>query len=422
MTIGIIGAGISGLAAAYELEKKGHKVTIFERSDTPGGLGTYIKVEGNYIERFYHHFFMSDNFIRDYARELSLDKKLRFYKVKTGVYTDDKIFPFSSISGLFNFTPLSLIDRIRCGIMLGLFKVLSFPLSQLDSISAAQCIKLIGGKNVYDKIWGPLLEGKFSNYSEIIPAIWFWGRIYDRSIKLGYFDGSVKIMFDRLITKIEELGGKILLNAEVSAVESKKNKVIITEKSAQYDFDRVVITTVSPIAEKLIKNILPKDYRNNLSSIDHLGAICLILELKYPIQSQYWLNICDKTSPVLVMVEHTNMIGKKYYGERTIVYLANYIHRSDAKFALSDNEVVRTYSSVLNKFNKKFTSSWILKSHVSRVPRAQTIFGLRSLKNRPSIQTPRENIYMINIDQMYPHDRNLNQGIELGKKVAALVD
>lgn len=36
--VAIIGSGPSGLAAADQLNKRGHSVTVFERSDRPGGL------------------------------------------------------------------------------------------------------------------------------------------------------------------------------------------------------------------------------------------------------------------------------------------------------------------------------------------------------------------------------------------------
>merc|ERR1719213_1092377 len=39
--IAIIGSGPAGLAAADELNKMGHTVTVYERSDRPGGLLMY---------------------------------------------------------------------------------------------------------------------------------------------------------------------------------------------------------------------------------------------------------------------------------------------------------------------------------------------------------------------------------------------
>ncbi|MFZ1619762.1 MAG: hypothetical protein WAT72_03890, partial [Microgenomates group bacterium] len=124
--------------------------------------------------------------------------------------------------------------------------------------------------------------------------------------------------------------------------------------------------------------------------------------------------------PVLVMVEHTNLIDKKNYGNRSLVYLANYLHRDSARYKESDEMVVRSYISILKKLNPQFKNSWIKKSTISRVPRAQTIFGLGSLQNRPPIQIL-HNIFLGNIDQMYPHDRNFNLAVELSKKIAKMI-
>lgn len=53
--IAIIGSGASGLACAASLNKRGHHVTVFERSDRPGGLLMYgipnMKLEKSVIER-----------------------------------------------------------------------------------------------------------------------------------------------------------------------------------------------------------------------------------------------------------------------------------------------------------------------------------------------------------------------------------
>ena len=43
MKIGIIGAGYAGMAAAYDLVRSGHQVTIFEADRQPGGLASGFK-------------------------------------------------------------------------------------------------------------------------------------------------------------------------------------------------------------------------------------------------------------------------------------------------------------------------------------------------------------------------------------------
>ncbi|HKM21430.1 MAG TPA: glutamate synthase subunit beta [Lachnospiraceae bacterium] len=53
--IAVVGSGPSGLAAADQLNKRGHSVTVYERADRPGGLLMYgipnMKLEKHIIER-----------------------------------------------------------------------------------------------------------------------------------------------------------------------------------------------------------------------------------------------------------------------------------------------------------------------------------------------------------------------------------
>ncbi len=54
-TVAVVGSGPAGLAAADQLNRRGHSVTVFERSDRPGGLLMYgipnMKLEKSIIER-----------------------------------------------------------------------------------------------------------------------------------------------------------------------------------------------------------------------------------------------------------------------------------------------------------------------------------------------------------------------------------
>ena len=54
-TVAVIGSGPAGLAAAQQLTRAGHDVTVFERADTPGGLLRYgipeFKMEKRHLDR-----------------------------------------------------------------------------------------------------------------------------------------------------------------------------------------------------------------------------------------------------------------------------------------------------------------------------------------------------------------------------------
>jgi len=51
MEIGVIGGGLAGLTAAYELAKKGHQVLVFERQPYLGGQASTFEMEGTLLER-----------------------------------------------------------------------------------------------------------------------------------------------------------------------------------------------------------------------------------------------------------------------------------------------------------------------------------------------------------------------------------
>ena len=62
MRIAIVGAGVGGLAAAYDSIREGHEVVIFEAAEQVGGLAAGFKVprwEWS-VEQYYHHWFASD--------------------------------------------------------------------------------------------------------------------------------------------------------------------------------------------------------------------------------------------------------------------------------------------------------------------------------------------------------------------------
>ena len=78
--VGIIGAGIAGLAAAYDLTRQGCAVTIFEGAPVAGGLASGFKADTWQwpLERFYHHLFTSDSDIIRLTQEIGCQDLLIF--------------------------------------------------------------------------------------------------------------------------------------------------------------------------------------------------------------------------------------------------------------------------------------------------------------------------------------------------------
>ena len=112
MNIAIIGAGFTGLSAAYQLVKKGHSVTVFEKDPQPGGLAIgYKEKPWNWsLEKHYHHWFTNDTFILSLAKEIG--QAVLIKTPKTSVYLDNQMYQLDSPLALLKFSKLSLHDNI----------------------------------------------------------------------------------------------------------------------------------------------------------------------------------------------------------------------------------------------------------------------------------------------------------------------
>ncbi|HRQ32216.1 MAG TPA: FAD-dependent oxidoreductase, partial [Anaerolineales bacterium] len=108
MKIAIIGAGYGGMAAAWDLRKAGHEVTIFESAEYAGGLASGFK-EAHWdwsVEKFYHHWFQSDSEMLGLIRELGLEDKVIFPRPYTVMLHKGTWHPFDSILNALRFPGL----------------------------------------------------------------------------------------------------------------------------------------------------------------------------------------------------------------------------------------------------------------------------------------------------------------------------
>ena len=65
-TVYILGGGVTGLAVAYELLKRGQKIEIIEKSKTLGGLARTESWKGKPIDMGPHIYHTPDKDIKDY--------------------------------------------------------------------------------------------------------------------------------------------------------------------------------------------------------------------------------------------------------------------------------------------------------------------------------------------------------------------
>jgi len=419
MEIAIIGAGFTGLTAAYKLSQKKHKVFIFEKGKSPGGIAAGFR-EKNwrwYLEYFYHHLFPSDEEAKKLISELNLSRKLFYLKPKTSIFYQKKISQFDSPLSLLNFPFLSFKEKLQAGFATFYLKTTK-NWKKFENISAQEWLKKYYGEKPYKILWEPLLKAKFGNSAPKISMSWFWARIKKRSQKLGYLEGGFQTLINALIKKIKENDGEIKLNRQISSLNDLNhfNKIIVTVPNSEF----------YKIIQKS-KNFLSKDHdkiekwARILKSFEMFGALNLILVLKkqFLTDNTYWLSINEKNFPFVALVEHTNFIDKKHYGGNYIVYLGGYYPQNHPYFKMEKEEIFKKFLPYLQKINPRFDfSKFTIYYLLFTAPNAQPLIPLEYSKIILPHKTPIPNVYLANMQQIYPWDRGINYAIEEGEKIA----
>jgi len=424
MKIGIVGAGLTGLSAAYKLSKSGHDVTIFEAEEKPGGLavGFYKKDWRWPLEKYYHHFFTNDKFILQLAKEIN--HKIIIKKPKTSTLINNNISQLNSPIALMKFPFLTFTEKLRMGISLALLRY--NPIWQLfDKFKAIEILPKIMGKKGFGLIWKPLFEAKFRNYTDDVSLAWFWARIRKRTSSLAYPEGGFLLFTENLCQKIRDNGGKIYFNSRVIKINSTKKVALKTlnedGKTSAFEFDKIIVTLPSFIFLKIAHG-LPLTYIKKLESLKSLGSTSLLLRLKKTFleDGTYWLNVCDEKSPLMAVVEHTNFMDKSNYNDEHLVYIGHYLPKTHPYFSIKGDELLEKFDPYLKKINKNYRKD-LIGMEFFKTPFAQPIMSIGYGKKIPPFKTPLKNVYLANIEQVFPWDRGTNYAIGLGQKIAKIV-
>ena len=410
MHIGIVGGGILGITLGYYLSQQDVKVTIYEASDTLGGLAGPIKMDGYNLDRFYHAILTSDAHLQGLFTELGISDRYRAKETKAAFYKQGDFYPMNNMKDFMTFPLLSLIDRFRLGLTI-VYAQRERDLNKVEAVDVESWLTRVSGRNTFENFWRPMLRAKFDGAFDNTPATYIWSRLNRMSSTRsganqkemsGYLVGGYITLIEAMAKQIEAKGGAIHLKTPVQevVVRDKQLKGIRTADGLQ-EFDAVVVTMQTPLLTRLAPG-LPADYQDFLGKTDYLGIVCPLLVLDRPLSGFWTLYITDESIPFTGIIETTSYIDPKDVGGNHLVYLPKYTLPGSQWFKMSDDEVRETWLKYLEQMFPDFKRASIRHMLVHRERLVEPIHPLNGMSLIPKMDTPVKNLYLVNAAQIYP--------------------
>ncbi len=436
--IGVIGAGMTGLTAAYKLLQSGFDVVLLEATEQPGGMVTSFKLGREQIEYIYHHIFTSDHHVIELASELGLSEHLSWYQSREALFSGNRHYPFSAAGDLLRFGGMSLLSRLRTGLtVLKAGRISNWR--ALEKKTAAEWLCRHSGRQAFNRLWKPLLKSKFELDAEEISAVWIWNKFKLRgqsrdktggNSRLGYMKGGFGTLVNKMADAIEKRGGQIYyghtamsITRELTPGSQPRYRIecILADcSSVAFEVDAVIATTSGRQFANMAAGLdLPDDYMKQARGLRYKGDLCLVLRLKKSLSPYYWTTVCDNL-PFVVVVEHTNLTGIGRYGGH-VVYLSRYLDVSTPLWTQPDSEIFQQFKQGLLGMYPDFNPRDIIDWRLRRTRFAQPVISCDYSESMPAMDTPDAGIKLAGMAQIYPEDRGINYAIRLGDQAAEAI-
>ena len=419
--IAVLGAGPMGLAVAYQLVLDGYQPVIFEADDRVGGMTACFDFSGLQIERYYHFHCTSDTGFLNLLDELGIADRMNWTETKMGYWFNNQLQPWGNPIALLRFSGLTLIGKIRYGLM-AYFATKRKNWKSLDEVEATDWIKKWVGEAVYEIMWHKLFEYKFHHFTGNLSAAWIWSRIrrlgqsrYNLfKEKLGYLDGGSQTLLNRLQEFLEANGAELNLGRPVTRVLIDASRVTGVEtKTGRHGFSKVISTIPLPYVPQVFPD-LPDNILNKYRSVNNIAVVCVIAKLSKPLSENFWVNTNDDEMDIPGLVEYSNLRPLK----NAVVYVPFYLPGEHPKYSEPDEIFIEKVKTYLMKINPDLSEDDFLDVRASRYRFAQPICEPGFLKKLPDVQLPVRGLWVADTSYYYPEDRGISESIDFGRDLA----
>ncbi len=363
----IIGAGPSGLTAAYELCKVGVKSIVLEKDEVVGGISRTVNYRGYLFDIGGHRFFTKVKAVDDLWREILEEEKFLKRRRLSRIYYNKKFFhyPLQATNALFGLgiynsfltflsytktqlfpikPELSFEDWISNRFGRRLYhtffktyteKVWGIPCNEISAEWAAQRIK---GLSLLSALKNALISSQPKNKSNIIKTL---------IDSFEYPEKGPGMMWETVADIIKSKGSQLKLNAGVEKILWQKDKVtaleIITDGKKELIPGTDFISTM-PIQE-LIRKMepsVPDEVRHAADILSYRDFLTVSLIInKANLFEDNWIYIHDETVKVGRIQNFKNWSPEMVPDQnKTCLGLEYFCFEGDSLWTMSDEDLI----------------------------------------------------------------------------------
>jgi protoporphyrinogen oxidase len=390
--IAIIGAGPAGITSAFELSKAGFDVTVYEASESVGGLSKTIELWDQKVDLGPHRFFSNDTKVnqlwlevvgKDYQMvdrltRIYYKKKFYYYPLKPfdalfklGIwqaflcvlsYFKEKIKPTKQDGSFESW----VTSRFGSRLYLIFFKTYSeklwgIPCSELDADFAAQRIKKL---SLFEAIKNALFAGKKNKHKTLVD-------------QFAYPIGGTGMVYERMKTLIEKNGGKVWCNTPVKKVlaENGNTPKIELNSGEIVEFDHIISSM--PITH-LVRNLpnVPAEILEATNQLKFRNTLLVYLKVEgQHVFPDNWLYVHANDLLMGRITNFCNWVPEINNGQKsTIVVLEYWAYDSDEIWNDSNENLIELAKKEL-RATGLIKDLPISEGHIVKIPKCYPVYG-----------------------------------------------
>ncbi|GAA0231258.1 protoporphyrinogen oxidase [Halobacterium noricense] len=290
MTVGIVGAGITGLALAHHLEKADIEYVVLEADSEPGGVIRSDRVDGHLLEWGPQRLRRTEP-VDELITDLGMDDEV----IEAG---ETKLFVYAN--GKLRRAPFSIEEFGKTDLLSwrGKLDVLKEP--QTDPAdpdeTAAELFTRKFGEEAYRNLIGPLFGGIYGSEPEQMPVKHAlsgvllmeqkYGDLLTPVLKRAMAGGTSApaISFEEGIQRLPEAlsdahAENVHLETAISEIRQSDDGYVLETDGAEFAVDDVVLTTAAEASADLLENLTDSaesltELNYNPLALVHLRADC----------------------------------------------------------------------------------------------------------------------------------------------------